>query len=88
MNNQAQTHLLYVDLLNEWDPFELINGDYDPEIADTIQAIHECDNAEALAKKIQAIYEFSFEKLIPFEGCLKIAEELLEVKNNESCSLG
>lgn len=88
MNNQVQTHLLYVDTLNEWDPFEIKNGDYDTEIADSIQAIHECDNALELATKIQSIYEFSFERLIPIESCLKIAKELLEIKNNETCSLG
>jgi hypothetical protein len=88
MNNQMQTHLQYVDLLNEWDPFELKNGDYDTEIADTIQAIHEFDTTDKLANRIQAIYEFSFEILIPIDSCLDIAVKLLDVKNNDSCSIG
>lgn len=87
MNNQVRTHLQYVDLLNEWDPFQLTNGDYDTEIADTIQAIYELDRPDKLAKKIQSIYEFSFEKIIPLESCFHIALKLLEVKNNETCSL-
>jgi hypothetical protein len=87
MNSEMKTHLQYVDILNEWDPFQLINVDYDTEIADTIQAIHELDHPEKLAKRIQDIYEFSFEKLIPIESCLSIAKKLLEVKDNESCSL-
>ena len=87
MNSEMQTHLQYVDLLNEWDPFEIKNGDYDLEIADTIQAIHELDHPQELAKRIQGIYEFSFEKLIPLQSCLTIAFKLLEVKNNQSCTI-
>jgi hypothetical protein len=87
MRKELQTHLQYVDLLNEWDPFQLTNGDYDTEIADTIQAIHELDDYSELAKKIQTIYEFSFEKVIPLEDCLKVAKELLVIKNNDSCSI-
>jgi hypothetical protein len=87
MESLMKANLQFVDLLNEWDPFELKNGDYDTEIADTIQAIHELDNPKALAERIQAIYEFSFEQIIPIEQCLKIAIELLLIKENESCSI-
>jgi len=87
MRKELQTSLQYVDVLNEWDPFHLKNGGYDTEIADTIQAVHELNNPTKLAKRIQAIYEFSFEKVIPMESCLKIAAELLTIKENESCSL-
>ena len=87
MRKELQTSLQYVDVLNEWDPFHLKNGGYDTEIADTIQAVHELNNPTKLAKRIQAIYEFSFEKAIPMESCLKIAETLLTIKENESCSL-
>jgi hypothetical protein len=87
MRKELQTHLNYVDLLNEWDPFQLTYGGYDPEIADTIQAIHELNDHSELAKKIQTIYEFSFEKMIPVEECLKVAKELLVIKNNDSCSI-
>jgi hypothetical protein len=87
MKSEMQTHLQYVDLLNEWDPFELKNGGYDTEIADTVQAIHELDHPQELAKRIQAIYEFSFEKLIPLQSCLTISLKLLEIKNNQSCTI-
>jgi hypothetical protein len=87
MESLIRANLQLVDLLNEWDPFELKNGDYDTEIADTIQAVHELDNPKALAERIQTIYEFSFEKIIPIEQCLKIAKELLLIKENESCSI-
>jgi len=86
MRKELQTNLQYVDVLNEWDPFHLKNGGYDTEIADTIQAVHELDDPSKLAMRIQAIYEFSFEKVIPLESCLKIAVELLTIKENESCS--
>ncbi|EKN69453.1 hypothetical protein BABA_10346 [Neobacillus bataviensis LMG 21833] len=87
MRKELQTNLQFVDVLNEWDPFHLKNGDYDTEIADTIQAVHELNDPSKLAKRIQAIYEFSFEKIIPMNSCLKVAEELLMIKENESCSL-
>ncbi|WP_144554640.1 DUF1871 family protein [Bacillus sp. X1(2014)] len=87
MRKELQTNLQYVDLLNEWDPFNLANGGYDTEIADTIQAIHELDDCDELAKRIQSIYDFSFEKMIPLEECLKIAKELLVIKANDACSI-
>ena len=65
MESEMKTNLQYVDVLNEWDPFQLKNSHYDTEIADVIQAIHELDNPEGLAARIQTIYEFSFEKTIP-----------------------
>lgn len=87
MENGMKTNLELVDLLNEWDPFKLKGGHYDTEIADTIQAVHELNDAEMLAKRIQAIYEFSFEQTIPMEQCLKIAKELLAIKDSGSCTI-
>ncbi|MEH7334144.1 DUF1871 family protein [Neobacillus drentensis] len=87
MRKEIETNLKFVDLLNEWDPFQLKNGTYETEIADVIAAVHELDHPLTLAKRIQTIYEFSFEKLIPLESCLKVAGELLDIKANDSCSL-
>jgi len=87
MREEIQTNLHYVDILNEWDPFQLKNGNYDTEIADVIQAVHELNDLRQLARRIQTIFEFSFEKVIPLEKCLKIAGELVAVKENQSCSL-
>ncbi|MDM5330489.1 DUF1871 family protein [Neobacillus sp. CF12] len=87
MESEMKTNLQFVDVLNEWDPFKLKNGNYDPEIADTIQAIHELDNPEELAVRIQSIYEFSFEKTIPIDQCLNVARELLAIKDNDSCNI-
>ncbi|MEH7416972.1 DUF1871 family protein [Neobacillus drentensis] len=87
MRKEVQTNLQFVDVLNQWDPFQLESGDYDTEIADTIQAVYELDDPYRLAERIQAIYEFSFEKLIPIDECRKVAAELLVIKENQSCSL-
>ncbi len=87
MEKQVKTNLQYVDLLNEWDPFQLKNGSYDTEIADTIQAVYELDNPVTLAERIQTIYEFSFDATIPMDQCFKVAEELFEIKENDSCSI-
>ncbi|MDQ1001023.1 hypothetical protein QFZ28_001423 [Neobacillus niacini] len=87
MESEMKTNLQFVDVLNEWDPFKLKNGNYDTEIADTIQAIHEVDNPGALAARIQSIYEFSFERIIPIEQCIKIANKLLLIKDNDSCTI-
>jgi hypothetical protein len=80
-------HIRLVIALNEWDPFKLGFGQYETEIADVVQAVHTSDNKEALATQIQAIYEFSFEEMIPIEECEKIAYELLQIKHASSCSL-
>lgn len=87
MESRMKTNLQFVDLLNEWDPFQLKNGSYDTEIADTIQAVHELNNSDELAKRIQSIYEFSFEQTIPMNQCLIIAKQLLILKEEESCSI-
>ncbi|MDQ0198837.1 DUF1871 family protein [Neobacillus ginsengisoli] len=87
MNSQLQTNLQFVDLLNEWDPFHLETGGYDTEIADTIQAVHVLNDSFLLAKRIQEIYEFSFEKIIPMESCLEISRKLLLIKDSGTCSL-
>ncbi|MGJ7911389.1 DUF1871 family protein [Neobacillus sp. LXY-1] len=87
MRKEIQTHLKYAELLTEWDPFPQFNSGYETEIVDVIQAVHELDHSSKLAKRIQEIYDFSFEKILPLENCLKIAEQLMVIKNEESCSI-
>ncbi|KAB7666461.1 DUF1871 family protein [Bacillus sp. B1-b2] len=86
MDDQKK-NLEFVRLLNEWDPFNIGEGNYDTEVADSVQALFLIDDEDALARKIQAIYDFSFEELIPMEKCLQIAKRLLDVKDNDSCSI-
>jgi hypothetical protein len=82
-----EMHIRIVIALNEWDPFKLGFGQYETEIADVVQAVHTSDNEEKLATKIQDIYEFSFEEIIPIDECRKIANQLLQIKHAGSCSL-
>ncbi|MGY6212765.1 DUF1871 family protein [Cytobacillus firmus] len=82
-----QTNLLLVYTLDQWDPFRVGPGNYDTEIADSVQAVHDLDDQVKLARKIQSIYEFSFEEIIPLENCIEISESLLEIKNNGSCAM-
>jgi Domain of unknown function (DUF1871) len=82
-----QTNLLLVYTLDQWDPFGVGPGNYDTEIADSVQAVHGLDDQLELARRIQSIYEFSFEKIIPLENCKEISGRLLEIKNNGSCAM-
>lgn len=82
-----QTNLLLVHTLDQWDPFGIGPGNYDTEIADSVQAVHDLDNRDKLARKIQSIYEFSFEEIIPLEKCKEISARLLDIKNNGSCTI-
>ncbi|RDU36901.1 DUF1871 domain-containing protein [Neobacillus piezotolerans] len=83
----AMMNLLLADELNEWDPFHIGGGSYDTEIADAIQAVHMLSDEMKLAERLQSIYEFSFEELIPFENCIIVAKKLLSIKNESSCAL-
>ncbi|MBM7586258.1 hypothetical protein JOC86_002800 [Bacillus pakistanensis] len=85
-NMRATNEMLFITL-QEWDPFSIGKEGYDTEIADSIAAVHRMDHPNELAKKIQEIYEFSFEEWIPMESCLKVAYKLIEIKNTGSCSL-
>ncbi len=82
-----EMNLSLLQRLMEWDPLGYGEDSYDPEIADTIQAVHVLSSAKELARKIQSIYEFSFEEIIPLTECTIMAEELLAIKNESSCSL-
>lgn len=81
-----QTNLQLVQVLKEWDPLGYGEDSYDTEIADTIAAVHYVEDANKLARKIQGIYEFSFEEVIPIENCLRIARELLIIKSSGTCT--
>ncbi|QED49139.1 DUF1871 family protein [Cytobacillus dafuensis] len=82
-----ELNLQLVDLLNEWDPFGIGAGNYDTEIADIVQAVHDLDDEKNLARKIQAIFEFSFEKLLHLNQCKEIAAKLLAIKDGGACTL-
>ena len=72
-------------ILASWDPFQLGSEAYDTETADVVAALQSIDHPSDLAKKIQTIYEHSFEKWIPLEQCMQIAYKLIAVKFEAKC---
>ncbi|MGY3717284.1 DUF1871 family protein [Sutcliffiella cohnii] len=84
----ANIHLQLMDVLMNWDPLQYGEDAYETERVDIIQAVHELEDIMPLAKKIQAIIEFSFEEIVPLQKCVNIANELLLIKNSDSsCSI-
>jgi hypothetical protein len=76
-----------IDVLNKWDPIKIGEGQFDPEIADILQALHDYDDPDKIARRIQSVFEFSFEKVLPYNECLLMANTLLAIKNEDVCSL-
>ncbi len=72
------------EVINKWDPLGLGPGAYEVEVVDIIQAVHEIDDLKYLAKRIQFIYEFSFEESIPLPECQKIARRMLLLKETST----
>ncbi|MDQ0857672.1 hypothetical protein QFZ72_001151 [Bacillus sp. V2I10] len=74
-----------LEILYKWDPLHYGAEAYETEVFDVLQAVHVSEAHSALSRKIQSIYEFSFEEIIPLKECEKIAIELLLIKNNAAC---
>lgn len=86
MENQ-QANLQMMIMLQEWDPLGYGVGFYETEAVDVLQAAHQIDDPGKLARKIQSIYEFSFEEIIPLKECEDMALKLMNILNNASCEL-
>jgi len=86
MDTQRMNRTL-LNMIQNWDPFGYGSDHHIHESVDVLQAIHEYDEVEPLARKIQAIYEFSFEEIIPLEKCVEIAKQLLKIKNEAQCTI-
>ncbi|WP_404459247.1 DUF1871 family protein [Sutcliffiella horikoshii] len=85
---KASVNVRLMENLLQWDPLGYGVDAYNTECVDVVQAVHKLDEIDQLAKKIQAIYEFSFEQFIPISKCKDKAKELMKIKNEEdSCSL-
>lgn len=82
-----RANIQMIILLSEWDPLGYGEDSYETEIVDVLQMVHVTDEPRALARKIQAIYEFSFEEVIPLIKCEQMAKTLLEIKNEISCEI-
>ncbi|OLN23750.1 hypothetical protein BTO30_03165 [Domibacillus antri] len=87
MNETAQLNFALADVLNGFDPFHAGAGFYDTEIADSIYAVHRIDEKNKLAAAIRSIYEHSFDAPMPGGNPTELAEQLLTIKHNSSCSL-
>ncbi|KXH79216.1 DUF1871 family protein [Sporosarcina sp. HYO08] len=74
-----------VELLEQWDPFEVGQKAYELEIADVVAELHYLDHPTDLAKRIREIYEHSYELWIPIENCVQIAYKLLAIKYEAKC---
>ncbi|MBM7580514.1 DUF1871 family protein [Jeotgalibacillus terrae] len=75
-----EMNLKLVMILQEWDPFNIGEEGYDGEIEVVIKSVHDLHHPSDLAKKIQAIYEESFDQWIPIQECTKVSYKLLAVK--------
>ncbi|TQR18358.1 DUF1871 family protein [Psychrobacillus vulpis] len=71
--------------LQQWDPFELGVDSYDTEAADVVADLQSIDHPSELAKRIQTIYEHSFEQWIPLEKCVEISYKLIALKYEMKC---
>jgi len=87
MMENKNVNIKIFERLQEWDPLGYGHGSYETEIVDVLQVIHECNDINILARKIQAIYEFSFEELIPLDLCRQKAVEIIQIKHNTSCEI-
>ncbi len=81
------TNINIMKVLLQWDPLGYGEGHYETEVVDVLQAVHVIEDEIKLARKIQAIFEFSFEEIIPLSECEKMAKKLLLIKNNSSCEI-
>lgn len=74
-----------VALLQEWDPFQMGKEAYELEIVDVVTELHHLDHPTELAKRIQEIYEHSYELWIPIEKCVQMSYKLLAIKYEAKC---
>lgn len=72
-------------VMEEWNPFSIGDDLYHKEIGDVVAQLQVLDDPSDLAKKIQSIYQFSFEKWIPLEHCVDISYKLLALKYEAKC---
>ena len=86
MDRQQMT-LSFVRVLQEWDPFGVGSENYEPEIADAVLAVSDIEDVQSLARRLKEIYEFSFAESLDFQACLAVAEKLIMIRTNTSCTL-
>ena len=70
--NMQQMNLAIVNVLQEWDPFDMGKENYEIEIADAIFAVAEAEDISELATQLRAIYEFSFDEKLDVSEYLQV----------------
>ncbi|MEY8351543.1 DUF1871 family protein [Bacillus cereus] len=81
------TYEKMVEMVKDWDPFQMGPEFYETEASDVVYVVSTFDDPKYIAKKIQHIYFMSFEEVLAIEKCEKLAEVLLLLKEGGSCSL-
>jgi hypothetical protein len=81
------TSIQLMENLLTWDPLGYGIDAYETEVVDVLEAVHRYEDKQRLARRIQSIYEFSFEEIIPLPACEKKASELLLIKNTGTCDI-
>lgn len=71
--------------LQQWDPFKIGVDGYETETADVVADLQRIDHPSDLARRIQEIYEHSFEQWIPLEKCVEISYKLIALKYEMKC---
>lgn len=85
---RVQLHMNMLEAITKWDPFQLGEEAYETEATDVIQAYYDTKNKDELSKRIQGIYEWSFERIIPLDQCKELVDTLYKLEDEtDSCSL-
>lgn len=69
-----------IRIIEKWNPFDLVNFSNEREALDVAEIVQFIDDPSELGKRIQLIFEHSFNEWIPFEKCVEISYKLLAIK--------
>lgn len=76
-----------IHIVQQWNPFNMDDFSYETEAADVVAFLQSIDDPSELGKRIQVIFEHSFEQWIPIEKCVEISYKLLALKFEAKCML-
>lgn len=69
-----------VHLVEQWNPLNLMQQSYQVEAEQVFSALQKLDDPSDLGKRIQEIYQHSFQQWIPLEKCVEVSYKLLAIK--------
>ena len=85
--NNIEMNQRAVQMIAEWNPFNIPDFDYATEAADIAAAMQRTNDDTALAQTIRTIFEDSFEEWLPVEDCVAMAKKLNALKLEAQCDL-